>query len=105
MLPPPGKPSPDRPLGPVRTCLGCGGRFPQQELLRFIAEQDCLVEADRKKFSPGRGVYCCANHRCLSGFMRKRGRLLKALRVTKIDCSSIFRLVDEYRLNITDCSN
>jgi hypothetical protein len=27
------------------------------------------------------------------------------LRVTKIDCSSIFRLVDEYRLNITDCSN
>jgi predicted RNA-binding protein YlxR (DUF448 family) len=74
-------------------------------MLRFVAAQGVLVEVAEKKWRPGRGVYCCAKHRCLAGFMKKKGKVLKALRVTKIDCGSVLRLVDECRLNITDCSS
>ncbi len=96
---------PEQAGGPVRTCLGCGKRLLQKELLRFVADRNGLVEVDQEKYLPGRGAYCCPDYSCLSSFMKKKGRLLRALRITKIDCSSVMRLLDEFQLDVTDCSN
>ena len=52
----PGRRSGLSPAGPVRTCIGCGTRRPQHELVRFAAPAGTLV-AGR---GPGRGAYLCA---------------------------------------------
>lgn len=53
---------------PIRSCVGCGRKAPQAELLRFVARSGKLVPGDR---SPGRGVYTC---RRLSCFERAAAR-------------------------------
>lgn len=90
---------------PVRTCLACGEKIRQERLLRFAAGQDGLVMLDAKGRLAGPGVYCCPNYRCLAVFVKKSGKILRALRKTKIDCSAIFSLVEKYRLAKGDCSN
>jgi predicted RNA-binding protein YlxR (DUF448 family) len=45
---------------PIRTCVGCGRKAPQAELLRFRAEGGRLT-AGR---GPGRGVYTCRRLAC-----------------------------------------
>ena len=45
----------DRP-SPVRTCVGCGRKAPQSELLRFVAKAGALTPGREE---PGRGVYTC----------------------------------------------
>jgi predicted RNA-binding protein YlxR (DUF448 family) len=96
---------PEQDSRPVRTCLGCGEKTSKKRLLRFVAGQNGLVELDLKGILPGRGIYCCPNYSCLSGFMKKSGKMLRALRITRIDCSSILPLVEKYRMDIADCSN
>jgi predicted RNA-binding protein YlxR (DUF448 family) len=54
---------------PIRTCAGCGRRAPKAELVRLVAREGVLVEADRG--APGRGVYTC---RRLSCFERAAAR-------------------------------
>jgi uncharacterized protein len=51
---------------PERTCVGCGRRAPQRELVRFVAP-DGTLRRDRGTRSPGRGAYV---HACLSCFER-----------------------------------
>jgi predicted RNA-binding protein YlxR (DUF448 family) len=51
----------------VRTCVGCGRRAPQSELLRFRAQDGVLTPGN----GPGRGVYTC---RRLSCFERAASR-------------------------------
>jgi len=82
---------------PVRTCLGCGNRFLKQKMLRFGVGPDGFLEVDAGKKLSGRGAYCCPRSRCLADLAKKRGKLLKVLRIKKVDCGSIERLVDEYR--------
>ncbi|TMK68831.1 MAG: YlxR family protein [Actinobacteria bacterium] len=53
---------------PIRSCIGCGRKAPQQELLRFVAENGRLVPGDHR---PGRGAYTC---RRLSCFERAASR-------------------------------
>lgn len=53
---------------PVRTCVGCGRRAPQRELLRFAAVGGRL-EAGRRLL--GRGAYTCRSAAC---FERARSR-------------------------------
>ena len=96
---------PEQADGPVRTCLGCGAKLLKKKMLRFVADRDGLVMVDQQKCLPGRGAYCCSDYKCLAIFIKKKGRLLRALRITKIDCSSVLRLVDECRLDIAGCSN
>lgn len=96
---------PEQTGGPVRTCLGCGKKLLQNKMLRFVADRNGVLEVDLKKSLPGRGVYCCSDYRCLFRFMKKKGRLLRALRITKIDCSSVIRLLDEFQVDVADCSN
>jgi len=96
---------PDQASGPVRTCLGCGGRFSKKTMFRFVADHNGHLVVDKKMCLPGRGAYCCLDDKCLSSFLKKKGKLLRALRNTKIDLSSVLRLVDDCRLDITGGSN
>ena len=50
--------------GPTRTCVGCGRKAPQPELLRFTAQHGTLVP-DRERRLPGRGAYTCRSIACL----------------------------------------
>jgi uncharacterized protein len=53
---------------PIRSCVGCGRKAPQGELLRFVADAGRLVPGRER---PGRGAYTC---RRLSCFERARTR-------------------------------
>jgi predicted RNA-binding protein YlxR (DUF448 family) len=53
---------------PVRTCIGCGQRAPQRELVRFVARDGVLTPGAGE---PGRGAYTC---RSLACFERARAR-------------------------------
>ena len=53
---------------PIRSCVGCGRKAPQRELLRFVAEGGRLVPGRGRA---GRGAYTC---RRLSCFERARTR-------------------------------
>ncbi len=55
---------------PIRTCVGCGRKAPQTELVRFAAPEGVL-EADAGQRLPGRGAYTC---RRLSCFERAAAR-------------------------------
>lgn len=74
-------------------------------MFRFVANQGGLLVVDVKGCLPGRGAYCCSDDKCLANFIKKKGKLLRALRITKIDSSSVLRLVDECRLDIAGYSN
>lgn len=93
---------PEQAGGPVRTCLGCGKRYGKGDMLRFVTDRSGLIRVDSRKMLPGRGAYCCGNYRCLESFVKKKGRILRSLRISKIDFSSVLSLADEYRLNGND---
>ena len=48
---------------PVRTCVGCGRKAPQRELVRFVAPQGVL-ELDTEPRRTGRGAYTCPREVC-----------------------------------------
>jgi len=49
---------------PIRTCVGCGRKRPQGELLRFVAPQGMLT-LDPLRQATGRGAYTCPRIACL----------------------------------------
>jgi predicted RNA-binding protein YlxR (DUF448 family) len=57
---------------PVRTCVGCGARAAQGELVRFVAIADALALDDRRRL-PGRGAYLHRQPACWTAFVRRRG--------------------------------
>ena len=48
---------------PTRTCVGCGRKAPQQELVRFAAPAGVL-QRDPSRGLPGRGAYTCPRLSC-----------------------------------------
>lgn len=65
---------------PVRTCVGCGARAPQQRLVRFVAAAGGLV-LDAPRRLPGRGAWLHREPACWSAFVRRRGAV-RSLRTT-----------------------
>jgi uncharacterized protein len=57
--------------GPVRTCIGCGTKKSQGELLRVVAAPEGGVVVDRKRRQPGRGAYLCGAG-CLSAALKRK---------------------------------
>src|SRR5436309_3557848 len=47
---------------PIRTCVGCGRKAPQRELLRFAARNGVLTPGSTL---PGPGAYTCRRLACL----------------------------------------
>ena len=54
---------------PIRSCVGCGRKAPQSELIRFVAERGWLVPGERK---PGRGAYTCRRLSCFERAVARR---------------------------------
>jgi predicted RNA-binding protein YlxR (DUF448 family) len=48
---------------PIRTCVGCGRKAPQRELLRFVA-RDRELRLDAAGHARGRGAYTCRRLVC-----------------------------------------
>jgi uncharacterized protein len=55
----------------VRTCVGCGRKAPQSELLRFVAA-DGVLEQDPTGRKPGRGAYTCPRRVCFDRAVSRR---------------------------------
>ena len=56
---------------PIRTCVGCGRKAPQTELVRFAAPEGVL-EADAGQRLPGRGAYTCRRLSCFEKAAARR---------------------------------
>jgi predicted RNA-binding protein YlxR (DUF448 family) len=54
---------------PVRSCIGCGRKAPQHELLRFVAKDGRLVAGAQE---PGRGAYTCRRLSCFERAVARR---------------------------------
>jgi predicted RNA-binding protein YlxR (DUF448 family) len=54
---------------PIRSCVGCGRKASQSELLRFVAEDGRLVPGGGK---PGRGAYTCRRLPCFERAVARR---------------------------------
>lgn len=54
---------------PVRSCIGCGRKAPQSELLRFVAKDGVLVPG---RTEPGRGAYTCRRLSCFERAVARR---------------------------------
>jgi uncharacterized protein len=55
---------------PIRSCIGCGRKAPQDELLRFVAKDGVLVAGAGQ---PGRGAYTCRRLSCFERAVARRG--------------------------------
>jgi predicted RNA-binding protein YlxR (DUF448 family) len=62
---------------PIRTCVGCGRKATQAELLRFVARDGALTTGPKQ---PGRGAYTCRRLACFERALASRGfnRTLRA---------------------------
>jgi uncharacterized protein len=54
---------------PIRSCVGCGRKAPQGELVRFIAEGGELRPGSGR---PGRGAYTCRRLACFERAASRR---------------------------------
>jgi predicted RNA-binding protein YlxR (DUF448 family) len=54
---------------PIRSCVGCGRKAPQAELVRFVAESGRLVPGSGR---PGRGAYTCRRLSCFERAVARR---------------------------------
>lgn len=50
---------------PIRTCIGCRGKFPKKDLLRFVQDAAGNLRTDPTGKAPGRGAYVCRSQACI----------------------------------------
>jgi len=60
---------------PIRTCVGCGQRSPQAELIRFVAGAESALMVDSGRRAGGRGAYLHADASCWRSFSGRRGAI------------------------------
>ena len=51
---------------PIRTCIGCRGKFPKKDLLRFVQDAAGNLQTDSTGKLPGRGAYVCQSQVCVN---------------------------------------
>ena len=51
---------------PIRTCIGCRGKFPKKDLLRFVRNVAGNLQTDSTGKLPGRGAYVCQSQACIN---------------------------------------
>ena len=54
---------------PIRSCVGCGRKAAQNQLLRFVAKDGRLVPGSNE---PGRGAYTCRRLACFERAASRR---------------------------------
>lgn len=50
---------------PQRTCVACGAKKAQDELLRVVSQSGAPPQIDVKGRAPGRGAYVCRDAACV----------------------------------------
>ncbi len=55
-----------------RTCLGCRGTFPPDQLVRYVLSPDGELIVDYRGKLPGRGAYTCVRRDCLCKAVERR---------------------------------
>ena len=76
---------------PLRTCVGCGRRAPQDDLRRFVAREGVLTTGRTR---PGRGAYTCRDARCFE-LAASRRAFARALRRAVVVEPELARLYTE----------
>ncbi len=51
---------------PIRTCIGCRGKFPKKDLLRLGRNAAGNLQTDSTGKLPGRGAYVCQSQACIN---------------------------------------
>ena len=64
---------------PARTCIGCRGVFPKDDVIRIVGGPAGVVIDYREKL-PGRAAYVCPKKECIDKVLQK-DNLAKALRL------------------------
>jgi predicted RNA-binding protein YlxR (DUF448 family) len=67
---------------PVRTCVGCGRKAPQSELLRFTAQAGALTPG---RTLPGRAAYTCRRLACFERAIDRRAFNRTLRRTVRVD--------------------
>ena len=67
---------------PIRSCIGCGRKAPQEELLRFAAAAGQLVPGTGV---PGRGAYTCRRLACFERAVSRRAFNRTLRKTVRID--------------------
>jgi predicted RNA-binding protein YlxR (DUF448 family) len=67
---------------PIRTCIGCGRKAPQSELVRFTALDGVLTPGFGL---PGRGAYTCRRLACFERALDRRAFSRRLRRTVKVD--------------------
>ena len=57
---------------PLRTCVACGEKKPQGELLRVVSRGGEVPELDAAGRAPGRGAYLCGRAACVEKAWTRR---------------------------------
>jgi predicted RNA-binding protein YlxR (DUF448 family) len=67
---------------PIRSCIGCGRKAPQGQLLRFAAVDGQLVPGAGR---PGRGAYTCRRLACFERAVSRRAFNRTLRKTVRID--------------------
>jgi len=67
---------------PIRSCIGCGRKAPQGQLLRFAAVDGQLVPGGGM---PGRGAYTCPRLTCFERAVSRRAFNRTLRKTVRID--------------------
>jgi predicted RNA-binding protein YlxR (DUF448 family) len=67
---------------PIRSCIGCGRKAPQGQLLRFAAVDGQLVPGAGM---PGRGAYTCQRLACFERAVSRRAFNRTLRKTVRID--------------------
>jgi predicted RNA-binding protein YlxR (DUF448 family) len=67
---------------PTRSCIGCGRKAPQAELIRFVAVDGRLAPGAGR---PGRGAYTCKRLACYERAVARRAFNRTLRRSVEID--------------------
>ena len=67
---------------PIRSCVGCGRKAPQAELIRFVSDNGSLAPGAGK---PGRGAYTCRRLQCFDRAVARQAFNRTLRRTVQID--------------------
>ena len=82
---------------PIRTCIGCHCKFPQNTLIRFVCHKGESLEIQELTKLPGRGAYVCRSKSCIQEAFKAPKRINALLRV-QLPKS----VIDEFKQTVLD---
>ena len=60
-------------MEPLRTCIGCGMKKPQDSLIRIVRDAAGNISVNTGRKADGRGAYVCRDLKCVKRMCDRRG--------------------------------